>query len=890
MQPQEVFLAHISVYDRVADQPATLYFSTGSINPNQLPRYILIDDDRTDRHLIDDTTFERLLAEDRVPSDRYYMPRIKDPGNFEQYMFSDGMTSGVNTVAFGNLTLVNVDGVLDNLTSQYDFAGWPLYIYKVTLSDNETDATPQLWFRGTMDQAEASFQKGQPSLITVQIRDRWQEFAKPIQQNLYGGTNNGAIGIDGTLNDIAGQPKPLAYGTCFNVKGVPVNTSTLIYQVHDGAIKALTGVKDSGVPLALDTSAGTAGDFATSALLMNGVIAAGKYATCLNEGLFRLNTSPAGDVTCDLLGDNPANPLPDIEVVAPALTDPDLNGNENAVFSPDGTKLYVTAAFRINIFDTSTFAQIGQINGPFSGFEGMNISPDGTKLYVIQLDVPSLLYVINTATLLVTATITLGSFVGYDFKILPTGTTGYATSIGPNTVTVVNLLTNTVTTTIDVSNVVPGSHSNYGPRGMAISKDGTRLYVVASGGAADIPVIVVINTSTNTISDTIFVPGDPGFDGGQFLLDICLSGDEMKAYVADYTGYFMVVNLASKQVGKVRRMIPLSGNFTYPFTVTMAASADFVYYADWTSSTLFVFRQSDDALIQSINLGGPADEMGFAVVISKDGTKVAVVGGNKTALLTINAFVGNVAGIIRRIATDRGGMVDGVDLDSDSFAALNAIDHKAVGIFIDGNSNNTNIDGILSQLCDSIGAFAVFNNVGLLQVGKLAIPTGLTPTMTISTLDLIDLEKRVMADTDRGLPAWRVSVGYAKNYTVQNASGLALAASDAFVAFTGQEIRYTSISDTSIQRKNLLATEITRDTLLALPTDAAIIAQQLFDIYSVQRDRYFITVNAHGRVVNINDVVQLKFNRFGLTAGKNFIVLGKVEEAAQNRLQLDLWG
>ncbi len=82
-----------------------------------------------------------------------------------------------------------------------------------------------------------------------------------------------------------------------------VNSTTLIYEVSCTSVQAITAVREAGSALALDTSVGTSGDFATYALLAAAVIAAGKYVTCKALGLFRLQAAPLKAITADVQGD-----------------------------------------------------------------------------------------------------------------------------------------------------------------------------------------------------------------------------------------------------------------------------------------------------------------------------------------------------------------------------------------------------------------------------------------------------------------------------------------------------------------------------------------------------------------------------------------------------------
>lgn len=57
----------------------------------------------------------------------------------------------------------------------------------------------------------------------------------------------------------AGKPVPLTYGRCFNVSPELINEATRTYQVHDGAVQAITAVRENGlaIPYTANLAAGT---------------------------------------------------------------------------------------------------------------------------------------------------------------------------------------------------------------------------------------------------------------------------------------------------------------------------------------------------------------------------------------------------------------------------------------------------------------------------------------------------------------------------------------------------------------------------------------------------------------------------------------------------------
>jgi hypothetical protein len=226
-------------------------------------------------------------APDDTPGNAYYAPLLAVPASFEAGVFKDGVTGGAGDISIGEIELVALSGSLDCLD------GFALDGRTFTLRyapDFRVD-TAETIMTGVIESLELGWKRA-----ILNIRDRRAELEKPIQTNLYAGTNSGPTGVEGDAN-LKGREKPLCFGHCLNVPTIQVNASTLIYQVHDGPIAAIETVYDKGLALAATT------DYQTVAALQAATFAAGQYATCLGSGIFRLWSKPAGAVTADVRGD-----------------------------------------------------------------------------------------------------------------------------------------------------------------------------------------------------------------------------------------------------------------------------------------------------------------------------------------------------------------------------------------------------------------------------------------------------------------------------------------------------------------------------------------------------------------------------------------------------------
>jgi hypothetical protein len=135
--------------------------------------------------------------------------------------------------------------------------------------------------------------------LRITLRDNAFKMDVPASANAYGGTGT----TDGD-SGLTGKRKPLAYGVVNNVTPAQINAANLVYQVHDGAVNAIPAVYDFGYALPTPGTAGPDADYASYAALIAAAISNGHYATCKALGLFRLGSTPAGAVTCDVQGDS----------------------------------------------------------------------------------------------------------------------------------------------------------------------------------------------------------------------------------------------------------------------------------------------------------------------------------------------------------------------------------------------------------------------------------------------------------------------------------------------------------------------------------------------------------------------------------------------------------
>ncbi|WP_157879015.1 hypothetical protein [Pararhodospirillum photometricum] len=207
----------------------------------------------------------------------------------ERYAFGSGKTYGRSSVGLGEIRLSNKDTAL---------AGWRDYGWDgqsaVVRTGRIGTPYPSAWatlFVGVIAGVEVGV-----SDVRVRLRDAQRLLDEPIQTSLYAGTSSGASGVEGGA-DLEGDPKPLCFGLCRDAPLVLVNGALQIYQYHDGPAGGVLAVYDKGSALT------SAGSVATLTALQAATVPPGHWLQCPPLGLVRLGSTPAGQVSADVLGD-----------------------------------------------------------------------------------------------------------------------------------------------------------------------------------------------------------------------------------------------------------------------------------------------------------------------------------------------------------------------------------------------------------------------------------------------------------------------------------------------------------------------------------------------------------------------------------------------------------
>lgn len=179
----------------------------------------------------------------------------------------------------------------------------------------------------------------------------------------------------------------------------------------------------------------------------------------------------------------------------------------------------------------------------------------------------------------------------------------------PYTISVINAPSNTVST-IDLT----GTPS---PQGVAVSPDGTLVYVTNTG----IDTVSVIDGGTNLIVATIAV--------GTFPIGVAFNPTGTTAYVANFGSHSVSeIDTASRTV---THTISLPGG-TAPLGIAVTPDGEYVYVANHANHSVFII---DTATHMAEPVSIPVGNAPFGVAISPDGTQAYVSNTNSNSVSVI---------------------------------------------------------------------------------------------------------------------------------------------------------------------------------------------------------------------------------------------------------------
>ena len=231
--------------------------------------------------------------------------------------------------------------------------------------------------------------------------------------------------------------------------------------------------------------------------------------------------------------------------------------------SPNRARLYATGGLPIGnvgavaVIDTVTNTVTDTVTVGNAVFDAA-VSPDGARVYATLFSDCFIAAIIDSTTNLPIGHIAPGGGTSLAMAIAPDGATAYVAQSYSNTLVALDLVSNTVTDLIPLSEL---------PRSVAITPDGALAYVATAGEFADRrSPVVVLDTATNEIVATVLAGNSPE--------SVAISPDGRYAYVANsQSGTVSVIRTANNEVVI---SVPVRGN---PLAVTFGPDGTLAYVA-----------------------------------------------------------------------------------------------------------------------------------------------------------------------------------------------------------------------------------------------------------------------------------------------------------------------
>ena len=274
------------------------------------------------------------------------------------------------------------------------------------------------------------------------------------------------------------------------------------------------------------------------------------------------------------------------------------------------------------------------------------------------------------------------------------------------------------------------------------------------------------------------------------------------------------------------------------------------------------------------------------------------IGGQVTLDVTESATANDnrLPRLVERLLLDAG--VSSGDISAADLTALQSDANYDAGLLLKTETYRIALD----MLAASYGGWYAPNRLGVYNFRQIKEPSG-TPAATfrrfiypeVAALDeykIESLERLVSNDEGRGVPAWKITVNYQRNWTVQEGGSIAAAVSEENRARYGLEYRSVTVTN-SIRTQYPEAVELVFNTVLDNETDATALANHYLDLYGVRRNLYRLVAEYEESLadaIDLGDVVKVYYPRFALDNGVLFNIHGIRYDAKSKTVELELWG
>ncbi|MBI5920257.1 MAG: hypothetical protein HY847_01260 [Betaproteobacteria bacterium] len=248
----------------------------------------------------------------------------------------------------------------------------------------------------------------------------------------------------------------------------------------------------------------------------------------------------------------------------------------------------------------------------------------------------------------------------------------------------------------------------------------------------------------------------------------------------------------------------------------------------------------------------------------------------------------------------------GISSGSISAADVTALDTALSGEIECAYFDETDAATALNEIATSAGAGWYGDATGVYRIVQWAAPTG-SPVATLTNLRTMDMDIADPVGTGDVAPAYRVTLQYGRNWTVQqdaNLGGDKTSPTDtvrapgsraglAARAWLVEEWRSVKSEDTSVKTAHLNAIELKLTSLLSDATAAQSFSDAQLTLYKTARHMTTLTQMlspAQIDAIRVNTVVTVTEARWGYDAGRSMRVAGALLDTKTGKSQLSVWG
>lgn len=218
-----------------------------------------------------------------------------------------------------------------------------------------------------------------------------------------------------------------------------------------------------------------------------------------------------------------------------------------------------------------------------------------------------------------------------------------------------------------------------------------------------------------------------------------------------------------------------------------------------------------------------------------------------------------------------------VEVDVDNLTSFT--NSAALGYYIKAS---TSAASIINEILNSVGATALFNDIGQLQVYRLEAPA--TPTLYI-THDDIKQDGMKLSGIEQ--PVSKITLGYRRNWAVQDQASLAS-------SLNAQQAKTFNDDYQTVERENTilnhpLAEERRVNTVMASQADCDAECQRRAVLRSMRRRIWSLECFLSASQVRMGQTINVTYPDYGFVSGKDVVVIGINRSINNRELELILW-